>query len=457
MVRRELDPRAVARVVGAFAFEAVRGRTGSGAGAAPAHRLADLRLDGLDEDKRTVARKAMQGYRAGSPPSTTATPFDFAMTALFDWSRNGGQESFEAALQVMGVVMVPLDPGQLAGAIASLLRFTVQDQFDSPDARFLTGFGIQALALEYIRESGFRQLTVPDRDSAGPDESLVWARWLMDQRRHEARKTTEGYLAVLSFGLLLMRRRPKPGYTIAQIVRAAQSLWIGGVHRALLDPDDYPEYGSGAPESAISPVTGLPEGDGQIERAMVDLIVGMTEESLFAVNQASIESRLVVEGLQRYRTAQSIVGVESLLEASGADPSFVREQFPTDRDFAGACFQWLAGEWDGFGSFAREFRGAATAGVDVLLGWVGKVHREFPALLVSAGFMAGDPAFEEVVAFVSQVLSRGAHGTAGVVGPGDVKRARRCVEAAAVGGDWRIAAGLVPRQRPAIDGTGSRK
>jgi hypothetical protein len=446
MARRELDHRSVARVIGAFGFDAVRGRSGSGSGAAPAHRLAGMQLEGVDDDKRTVARKAARGVPAGSPPPSTATPFDFAMAALFDWSRNGGRAGFEAALDLMAVLVVSLEPEELPGVIASLLRITIQDQFDSSDPQFLTGFGVQALALEYIRESGFRRSADP---AAGErtDEPLAWARWLMDQRRQEARQTAEVYETVLSLCLLVMRRRPRPGYTIARIVRAAQSLWIGGVHRAFLDPDEYPEYGRGAPRSPVSPSTGLPAGDGQIELAIVDLIMGTTEESLFSANQTTLGSRLIAEGLRRYRTAESTVTVASLSDGAGVDAALVRALFPTDQTFASGCLRWLAGEWDGFDSFAREFRAAAAAGAEALLEWVGGVRRDFPALLASAGFAPGDPAFDEVVSFVSVVVAREPHGVNGVVSPADVKRARRCVEAAAGGGDWRAVADLPLRTR----------
>ncbi len=148
MGRSELDPTAVARVIAAFGFEAVRGRSSTGTGAAPAHRVAGLHLDGVPSDKRTVARRATQGYPAGAPAPSTALPFDFAMAAMYDWSRNGGQDSFQAALEIMAERVVPLDPNEfvdpdrLADAMASLLRVTVQVEFDDPNARFLTGYAI---------------------------------------------------------------------------------------------------------------------------------------------------------------------------------------------------------------------------------------------------------------------------------------------------------------------------
>jgi hypothetical protein len=445
MARRALDPRTVARVVAAFGFDALRGRSGTGAGAAPAHRLAELRIDGVDDDKRTVARKAAQGIPAGAPPASTATPFDFALAALFDWSRNGGKSSFEAALDIMGAVVVPLEPEDIAAAFASLMRLTVQAEFEDPEARFLTGFGVQALAIDYIREQGYRQLTRADDLADGADESLAWAKWLIEQRRTEARETTQGYEAVLVFGLLLMRRRPKSGYSVGRIVRAVQSLWIGGLHRAFLLPDEYPEYGRGVPPAAISPSTGLPEGSGQIEQGMLDLVIGMSEDSLFAVHQDSLEGRLIAAGLQRYRTATGIVTLDALNAETGADATFARERFPTDRAFASGCFQWLAGEWEGFLPFARLFRASAMAGVEALLGWVVSVRREFPALLDAAGFERGDPAFDEVVTFIATVRSRSSFGSGGVVAPEDVRRARRSVEAAVRGGDWRAASGLAAR------------
>ncbi len=447
MPRRALAPRTVARVVGAFGFDALRGRSGTGAGAAPAHRLAELHLDGVDDDKRTVARKAAQGIPAGAPPASTATPFDFAFAAMFDWSRNGGQQSFEAALDIMGEMMVPLDTAGMVEAMASLLHLTVQVEFEDPEARFLTGFAVQALAIDYIREQGFRQLTSTDDGAAGSDESLAWANWLMDQRRKESRETTQGYEAVLTFGLLLMRRRPKPGYSVGRIVRAVQALWIGGLHRAFLMADEYPEYGRGAPPAPISPVTGLPEGNGQIEQSMLDLVLGMTEESLFSVNQSSIEDRLIVAGLHHYRTADVVVPLDALIAESGADERFARERFASDRVFASACFQRLAGGWEGFAPFARLFRASAMAGVDALLEWVASVRHEFPVLLDAAGFERGDPAFDELVTFVAMVLSRRSLGMSGVVSPDDVRRARRCVEAASAGADWRSFAGLQPRRQ----------
>lgn len=454
MARRALDPRTVARVVAAFGFEALRGRAGTGMGAAPAHRLAELRIDGIDDDKRTVARKAVQAVPASAPSASTATPFDVGFGVLFDWSRNGGKESFAAALDIMGDVVVPLAPEEIVGGMASLLRMTVQVEFDNPDARFLTGFGVQTLALDYVREQDFRRRTLSADSSESGNESLAWATWLLEQRRDESRQTTAGYEAVLGLALLLLRRRPKPGYTVARIVTAAQSLWIGGMHRAFLLPDEYPEYGPGAPPTRISPITGLPEGDGPIELAMVDLIVGMTEESLFAVNQASLESRFVVAGLQRYRSSAGVVDVESLIEETGADPTMTSERFPTDGALAAACLQWLAGEWSGFGAFFHQFRHAATAGVEALLEWLGTVHRDFPALLRSAGFAPGDPAFDEVVAFIAVVLSRATFGASATVSPDDARRARRCVQAAASGEPWRNIAGLPTRHRDCTDDPG---
>ena len=444
MGRTELNPRTVARVIAAYGFEAIRGRSGSGSGAAPSHRLAELHLEGVDSDKRTVARKAVKGLPGGSPPVSTATPFDFAMAALFDWSRNGGQASFEVALNLMGELFVPLEPDELYGAIASLLRLTVQAEFDDPDTRFLTGFSVQTAALDFIRERDFRRSVEPETGAEEPKESLAWARWLTERRRHEVRQTAEGYEAVLTFGLLLFRRRPKPGYSIAQIVRAAQSLWTGGMHRAFLEPDLYPEYGRGVPSTGTSPTTGLPVGDGQIERAMVDLIVGMTEESLFSVNLSTLESHVITEGLRLYRTADSIVPLESVTEPAEVSFALVREQFPTDKDLASACVRWLAGEWTGFDTFAYQFREAAKAAVVVLLEWVSRVRMDFPILLQSAGFSTGDPAFDEVVVFVSLVLSQRAVGGSAVANPADVKWARRCVEEAANGGDWRKMARLGP-------------
>lgn len=445
MPRRDLQPRTVARVVAAFGFDALRGRAGTGAGAAPAHRLAELRLDGVDDDKRTVAKKAVRGIPPGAPNPSTATPFDFAFAALFDWARNGGRDSFEAALQLMADVVVPLEPADIGPAIASMLRLTVQVEFEDPEARFLTGYAVQSLALDYRREREFRRLVDPGDADAGTDESLAWADWLVDRRRQELRETTLGYDAVLTFALLLMRRRPRPGYTVGRIVRAVQSLWIGGMHRAFLLPDEYPEYGRGAP-TTVSAKTGLPAGDGQIESAMLDLIMGMTEDSLFAANQDSLETRLVVAGLRRYRTADAPVPLDATIAETGMDPTSARERFATDSDLASACFRWLAGEWAGFEPFSRLFRASAMAGVEALLEWVASVRHEFPLLMETAGFRRGDPAFDEVVVFVASVLSPGGFGASSAVGPDVARKARRCVEAAAAGSDWRSVAGLPPRR-----------
>ena len=449
MPRRALDPRTVARVVAAFGFDALRGTSGTGTGAAPAHRLAGLRIDGVDDDKRTVARKASEGIPSGAPPASTATPFDFAFAELFDWSRNGGRASFEAALDVMGEMVVPLDPDGIEEAIASLMRLTVDVEFEDPAALRLTGVAVQALALDYVSQCEFRRLTRPGTTDRDVDESLVWANWLLDKRRQESRQTTSGYEVVLDFALLRLRRRPKPGYSTRRIVRAVQSLWDGSMNRAFLLPEEYPEYGQGAPTVPISPSTGLPEGDGQIEQAMVDLIVGMTEDSLFATNHASLETQLVVAALHRYRTAAGPVALDPLIGETGADGAVMRERFPTDQALASACLRWLAGEWQGFEPFAQQFHSAAMAGVEALLTWVDSVHRDFPALLGAAGFLRGDPAFDEVVAFTATVLSGTPLGRNGVVGPDHLRRARVCVEAAATGGDWRTIVTSQRRRRAA--------
>jgi hypothetical protein len=452
MARRALEPRTVARVVAAFGFEALRGRSGTGSGAAPAHRLAELRIEGIDDDKRTVARKAAQGIPAGAPPASTATPFDFAFATLFDWSRNGGQASFEAALDIMGESVVPLDPEGIREAIASLMRLTVEVEFEDPEARFLTGAAVESLALDYVAQCEFRRHASPGGGEREVDESLAWASWLLERRRQESRQTTAGYEAVLNFALLRLRRRPKPGYTTGRIVRAVQSLWAGSVHRAFLLPEEYAEYRRGVPPAQISPTTGLPEGDGQIEQAMVDLVMGMTEDSLFSTNQTSLDTQLVVAGLRRYRTARTTVPLGPVVAETGADGALMRKRFPTDREFASACLQWLAGEWQGFEPFALQFRASAMAGVEALLTWVDSVHRDFPVLLGAAGFVRGDPAFDEVVTFTAQVLSDATLGRSGAVRPDDSRRARRCVEAAANGDDWRAIAGTPRRRRPEAGG-----
>ena len=452
MARRALEPQTVARVVAAFGFGALRGRSGTGTGAAPAHRLAELRIDGIDDDKRTVARKAAQGIPAGAPPASTATPFDFAFAALFDWSRNGGQASFEAALDIMGATVVPLDPEGIKEAFASVMRLTVEVEFEDPEARFLTTTAVQALALDYVSQREFRRETRPGVGGREEDETSAWANWLLEQRRRESRQTTAGYEAVLNFGLLRLRRRPKSGYTTGRIVRAVQSLWDGSMHRAFLLPEEYPEYGRGTPPVAVSPATGLPEGSGQIEQAMVDLVMGMTEDSLFSTNRTSLESQLVVAGLHRYRTARTTVPLGPLVAEAGTDGALMRERFPTDQQFASACLQWLAGEWQGFEGFAVQFRASAMAGVEALLLWVDSVHRDFPALLRAAGFVRGDPAFNEIAAFTAMVLSGTSLGLHGVVSPDDRRRARQCVEAAAEGDDWRAIAGMPRRRRPGAGG-----
>jgi hypothetical protein len=442
MGRTGLDPRAVARVIAAYGFEALRGRKGTGSGAAPSHRLAEFPLDGLDADKRTVARKAARGFPPGAPPASTATPFDFAMAAQYDWSRNGGQASFQAALEIIGEVFPPLGPDEYLDAAASLLRMTIQVEFDEPHSPFLLALGVQAMALDYVRGRDLRRVAGPPAGRAASEESLAWATWLLGQRREESRQTAEGYEAVLTFLLLMLRRRPRHGYSISQIVRSLQSLWAGGIHRAFLEPELYPEYHRKRSPSEVSTATGLPVGDGQIERGMVDLIVGMTEESLFAANRIDIERVAVAEALDRYRTAGATVRVASIVEAMGAEADLVLERFATDGELAAACVRWLAGEWRGFDSFAQQFRSAASAGVVVLLEWVSGVRSQFPVLLESAGFASGDPAFDEVVAFVSVVLARTTIGSSAVPSPDDVKRARACVEAAAAGGDWRSLAAL---------------
>ena len=449
MGRTELDPRAVARVIAAYGFEALRGRRGTGSGAAPSHRLAELHLDGLDTDKRTVTRKAARGFPAGAPPVSTATPFDFAMAAQYDWSRNGGQASFQAALEIIAEVFLPLGPDEYLDAAASLLRLTVQVEFDGPDSPFLTAWAVQAMALDYVRGKELRRSAGPPGGRAASEESLAWATWLIGQRRQESRQTSEGYEAVLTFLLLLLRRRPRQGYTIPQIVRSLQALWVGGVHRAFLEPESYPEYHRKRPPDEVSASTGLPVGDGQIEHGMVDLIVAMTEESLFSTNRSDVERVVIDDALDRYRTGAETVRLEAVVQATGADADRFRERFPTDEDLASACVRWLAGEWAGFDAFAHQFRNAASAGVVILLEWVGDVRAEFPALLEAAGFAPGDPAFDEVVAFVSVVRGETTIGGSSVPSPAAVKRARACVEVAASGGDWRALAAIPATRRSA--------
>lgn len=91
----------------------------------------------------------------------------------------------------------------------------------------------------------------------------------------------------------------------------------------------------------------------------------------------------------------------------------------------------------GFDSFARRFSGAAMAGVVALLEWASDVRRDFPMLLRAAGFVNGSPAFDEVTTFVSLVIARKTFGWSSAVNPDVVKWARRCVEDAASGGNWR--------------------
>jgi hypothetical protein len=442
MGRTELDPRAVAQVIAAYGFEALRGRKGAGSGAAPSHRLAELRIDGFDADKRTVARKAARGIPPGAPPASTATPFDFAMAAQYDWSRNGGQASFQAALEIIGTVFPSLGAEEYLDVAASLLRLTVQVEFDEPVGPFLTASGVEAVAIDYIRSQDIRRAAAPREGRDASEESLAWATWLIEQRRQESRRTSEGYEAVLTFLLLVLRRRPRPGYSIAQIIRSVRSQWIGGMHQAFLDPDLYPEYRRRPPTADGSGATGLPPGDGQIERAMIDLIIGMTEESLFAANRNDLESRVIAVALDRYRTARRAVRLDAVTGTAGTDVALVRERFPTDGDLASACVRRLAGEWTGFDAFAHQFRNAASHGVTILLDWVSGVRREYPVLLDAAGFAAGNPAFDEVVAFVAVVLGRTAIGGSATPSPSDVKWARACVEDATLGRDWRTRAGI---------------
>jgi len=437
MARNELDPRAVERVIAAYGFEALRGSRGSGSGAAPAHRLAELHLEGFDSDKRTVARKAAQGMPAGAPPASTATPFDFAMAAQFDWARNGGQASFEVGLELIAEVFPSLGPEDYVDMTASLMRLTVQVEFDEPVSPFLTAIAVESVALDYVRSQDLRRTAGPESGRAASEEALAWATWLLDQRRREARQTTEGYEAALGLLLLVIRRRPKPGYTLAQIVRAAQAQWIGGMHQAHLDPAAFPEYHRPGPAPAAG-WGGLPPGDGQIERAMVDLIMGMTEEGLFAVRVTDLESRLVADALERYRTSPAMVRLEDV----ATDLALARERFPTDDSLAAACLGRLAGEWSGFETLANQFRTAAATGAAILLDWVADVRATYPALLGAAGFGTGDRAFDEVVSFVAVVFGRTTEHGGVTPAPADVKWARACVQDAADGRDWRTRPGV---------------
>jgi len=111
-------------------------------------------------------------------------------------------------------------------------------------------------------------------------------------------------------------------------------------------------------------------------------------------------------------------------------------EFPTDEDLASACVHWLAGEWAGFDSFAHQFRNAAATGVVILLEWVEGVRAEFPALLASAGFAPGDPAFDEVVALIDEAR----------------RRAHRAVNVELIDLYWKV--GMVIDRRIKSDGWG---
>ncbi len=434
MTKTELDPYLIARVIASRAFGSIRGRRSSGTGAAPAHYLAELSVPGMPSDKRTVSRQVMGGRFPGSPPPSTATSFDYAMAALFDWELNGGKNGFAAGIEAIASILGDFSNEELLKAIASLMRTTVQSEVDQPDRRFLTGFAVQALAIEYVNETEFRRSST--FVASEEEETLVWARWLLHRRRLEIEQTTDGFAALLSFGLLLLGRRPRAGYSLIEIVRAVQALWTGSLFHYQLDPTLFPEYATSEDRTA-NETTGLPVGNGVIERAMVDLLLAMTEESVFAARTADqTESRVVEEALGAYQTAKHPVEVVEASRQAGASPTALSGRFPSQRDLAQACLASLAGEWDGLYRFADQFRTAAPAGAEALLVWVRTVRTDYPVLLEAAGFVPGDRTFDELVMLIATLLSCQRHGQSGVPSPDTKSRARRCLLAARDGGDW---------------------
>jgi len=434
MTKADLDPYLVARVIASRAFAAVRGQRSSGTGAAPAHKLAELRLEGMAGDKRTVARKATRGRFPGSPASSTATPFDYAMAALFDWDINGGKEGFALGVDLVASILGDYSTEEILVAVASLFRTTVQSEIDDPQRRFLTGFAVQAMAIEFVNETEFRRDSgEQDRDES---EALAWAGWLLERRRMEAERTTESFVALLSFGLLLLGRRPRPGYTLVDVVLGTQALWTGSLLQYHLNPTAFPDYRIDRSQEA-DPATGLPQGDGPIERMMVDLMLGMTEGSVFAARIGdATDSDLIAGALSCYRTSRQPVSISEAAQAAGIDSEALRDEFTTPTDLAQACFGYLAGEWDGFYRFAEEFRTAAPSGAEALLVWIQNLSTEYPVLLQVAGFRPGDRAFDELTSLIATMHSRQRHGQSASPSPSASDRARSCLLAAAERRSW---------------------
>jgi hypothetical protein len=341
-----------------------------------------------------------------APAPSTATPFDYAMTRLYDWDANGGRDGFVAALAVMKS-FVDLDVINVEEAVRLVLRVSIDAARDPRDP-FLVGFGVQAFIVQLLQ-------TTEDEFPVDPTsvgalrhrrQTRAWAKWLHGRRRNEIQATTEGFEVLLSIALLFMRRRAKSGYSTGDIVRSAQALWAGSIFRSLIEPEAYAEYQRPL-GGADGPLPGVPAASGVIERAMFDLILGMSEPGIFTAPDAGNANAMVESALNQYRRPKSMSSVTVAAAAvdAGIAMNAANECFRTSEDLAKACVRHLGANWSGFLDFARTFNSEAIAAAEAVLLWIETVRDEYPHLLSRARFVVGDPAFEEVAHFIAMAMS----------------------------------------------------
>jgi hypothetical protein len=434
---KKLDHQAIALAIGTIGFEALRGPA-VGGGAAPTKLLSSSPDPRLPKSRNTITSRARKGLPKDAPARESATPFDYAMTQLFDWETNGGRDAFIGALGVFRS-FAELDVMHVEEAMRLILRLSIDAAHD-PKNHFLVGYGVQAFIIQYLQMATSDEVvpraTTPSA-AKHRRQTKAWASWLRDRRLKEMQTTTEAFEVLLSIGLLMLRRRPKVGYSVSDIVRSAQALWAGSVFRSLIEPEAYPEYHQGPLDGPDGPVHGFPIAGGAIERAMVDVILAMSEPGIFTRPATRAQAAVIEAALKLYRRPdpKRTVAVPTAARDAGIPSATGLDYFRGAEELARACLQHLGANWVGFIEFARAFRHAALPAAETVLLWVEDIHREYPHLLARAGFVPNDPAFEEIAHFVATAVSPRHLGVSVQDRRAELRRARELLERVTIGGD----------------------
>jgi hypothetical protein len=423
----------IAQVIGSRLFTSIRGAKRGGS--APTTLVARL----LKRDRETIVEASRRADKISGPlPSNcgSATPFDRAMAKSYNWSANGGKAGFEAGMQIMDA-FVHLETRDVAVAVRAMLRQTVVDAL-SDENLFLTQLTVQAAAMEHLKHRVGGPYPLDADGVEERERTSSWAEWLLSLRREEWKATTNNYVWLLGIALRLLARRPKPGATLHDIVVSMQSLWAGAIFRCYLDPEAISSY--------VDPA-GPPE-EGPIERAMWDLVMGMTEDGVFTptidwdgTERVLVEIALEIlhqeEGMPGRTASVDEVVKEAVRRGVTVDLTIARALFADDAALAARCFDYLMGSWESEvkdSDFARSFALAAFPAAEALLIWLSEVRGRYPCLLDAFGFDQSNAAYDELTDFLAIVLSTDPPDA--TLGPSWRRRARKYIDLAATGGAW---------------------